>query len=86
MRFLNTCQSLFQSLEWECEPAIVDAHAVQDGGVQIVQMNRLFRDVVTEVVGVAEGRGTLDAATSQPHTEVARVMVSTIGFLVERSL
>ena len=46
---------------------VVDAQQVQDRGVQVVDVDRFFDDVVREVVGLAVGDARLDAAAGQPH-------------------
>ena len=41
------------ALEFEGQPLVVDAQAVQNGGLQIVDVDRVGDDVVAEVVGLA---------------------------------
>src|SRR5260221_9475986 len=52
-------------LELERQPRVVDAQAVEDRGVQIVDVDRVARDIVAEVVGLAVGQATLDAAAGE---------------------
>ncbi len=66
------------ALELERELRVVDAQAVQDRGVQVVDVDRVFRDVVAEVVGLAVGDAGLDAAAGQPDREAARMMVAAV--------
>ena len=42
------------ALELVGQPRVIDAQAVQDRGVQIVDVDRILRDVVAEVVGLAD--------------------------------
>ena len=45
---------------------MVDPHAVQDGGLEVVDVHRLFHRVVTQVVGGSDGDPGLDAPTRHP--------------------
>ena len=56
-----------QALELERQPLVVDAQAVQDRGVQVVDVDRVLDDVVAEVVGLAVDDARLDAAAGHPH-------------------
>ena len=55
MLLLDAGQPLVEALELEREPRVVDAQAVQDRGVQVVDVDRVLGDVVAEVVGLAVG-------------------------------
>ena len=48
---------------------MVDAQAVQDRGVQVVDVDRVLDDVVAEVVGLAVDDARLDAAAGEPDGE-----------------
>ena len=54
MRRLDAGQTLVESLELETQFAIVDSHAMQDRRIQIIEVDRVFGDVVAEVVRFAE--------------------------------
>ena len=41
------------ALVLERQPLVVDAHQVQDGGVQVVDVHRVFSDVVAERIGLS---------------------------------
>ncbi len=79
-------QALIEALELEGESFVVDAQAVQDGRIQVVDVAGVRRDVVAEVVGFAVRNAPLDAAAGQPHAEVARVMVAAVVFPGQGSL
>ena len=49
----NTCQPLIEPLELLGEPAVVDPHALEDGGIDGVEVDWVFDDIVGEVVGGA---------------------------------
>src|SRR5262245_58575128 len=68
-------QPVVAALEFEREPGVVDAQAVQEGGVQVVDVDAVFGDVVTIIVGFAVRDTGLDAAAGQPDGEATRVVV-----------
>ena len=79
-------QSEIAALEAERELFVVDAKCVQNRRVQIVNMDGLIDDVVTEVVSFAIDLPAFDATACHPHCEVARMMVATVVVFGQRSL
>src|SRR5579883_3410462 len=57
---------------------VVDAETMKDGRVQVVNFNRIGRDVVAIVIRFAEGEAWLNSSARKPHREAARVMVAAI--------
>jgi hypothetical protein len=55
---------------------MVEAHQVQDGGLQVVHVHRVFGDVVAEFVGGSERKAALDASAGHPDRERVRVVVT----------
>jgi len=50
------------------EAGVFDAHEVEDGGVEVVDVDWVFGDVVAEVVGGAEGEAFFDACAGEEDT------------------
>ena len=71
-------QAEVAALEFVGQLLVVDAHAVQDGGVEVVDVDGVFGDVVAEVVGLAVGQAALDPAAGHPHREVAGMVVAAV--------
>ena len=42
------------ALEFECQPLVIDAEAMQHGRLQIMDVHRIADDVVAEIIGFAE--------------------------------
>ena len=59
-------QAVVPALELVGQPGVVDAQAVQQGGVQIVHMHPVADDVVAVVVGLAKGHAASDSGAGQP--------------------
>ena len=71
-------QAEVAALELVGQPRVVDAQAVQDRGVQVVDVDGVVHDVVAEVVGLAERDAGLDAAAGHPDGEAAGVVVAAV--------
>jgi hypothetical protein len=71
---LNARQSLIKSLKLERKPFVIDAHAMQNGRVDIVDMHRIANHVVAEIVSLAKQEATFDSPSSQPETEISRMV------------
>jgi len=63
-------------LEFESEALVVDAHQVQHGRLEIVHMDRVAFDVVTEIVGFAVGESFLHASAGHPDRKTPGVVVA----------
>ena len=85
-RQLHTGQPLIKALRFEGETRVIDPHAAQDRGVEIVQMNWRIDDIVGEVIRFTDADTRFDATTSDPHAEVPRMMIATVVGLCQRAL
>jgi len=65
---------------------VLEAEEVQDGGVQVADVHRIFNDVVAEVVGLTVNCAALDPAAGQPHRETARMMVAPVVVFAKPAL
>src|SRR5438067_204899 len=74
-------QTIIASLEAERQSFVVDAKAMQNRGIEIVNVNRIANDVVAVVVGFAQDDAGLDAAACQPHRETTAMMVAAVVVL-----
>jgi hypothetical protein len=53
MRFFDACQFDVEAAEGIREPLVVDAEDVEHRGVEVAEVDRVFGDVVAEVVGLS---------------------------------
>src|SRR5262249_53123550 len=83
---VNVGQAEVAALVAEGEPCVVDAQALQDRGVEMMDVDGGLDDVVAEVVGGAVALATVDAAAGQPHREAAAVVVAPVVVLRQRTL
>ena len=74
------------ALEFVGEFFVIDAHLVQDRGLEIMHVDAFVGQVVAEVVGLADADAGLDAAAGHPHGETARVMIAADRFFGELAL
>ena len=66
VRVLDARQPLVEALERVREAPMVDAKAMENGGVQITNVHGVSYDVIREVVGLAVHDASLDAASGHP--------------------
>src|SRR5260370_36008491 len=57
---------------------MINAEAMQDGGLQVVDVHLIFKDVVGIVIRLADAQAALDAAAGHPNGEAAGMMVAAI--------
>lgn len=79
-------EAVVTALELEGEPGVIHAEAVEQGGVQIMNVDRIARDVVVEVVGFTERESRSDSAAGHPQGEAAGMMVPSVVLSGESSL
>ena len=58
------------------EPGVVEPHHVEDRGVEVVDVNRVFGDLVAVFVGSSVALPPLDAAAGEEAGEAVTVMVA----------
>ena len=55
---------------------MIDSQQMQDGRMQIMDMHRVFSDVVTVFVGLSITYSGLNATSGHPHGETTRMMIA----------
>src|SRR5215831_15315143 len=83
---LDARKAHIQPLNAIRQASMINAQAVEDGRLQVVDVDRIARDVVGEVVGFAMDDAGADAAARQPHGEAARVVIAAVVLARERAL
>lgn len=57
---------------------VVDAKLMQNGRVEVVNVDRVLGDIVAEVVGFAVDRATFDACSGHPLCVAPRVVIAAV--------
>src|SRR5947199_6381567 len=57
---------------------MVDSQAMQDRGLQVVDVDRVFNNVIAIIIRLSEGDAFLDATARHPDAEAARVMIAPV--------
>ena len=65
---------------------MVDAHDLENRGIEVMHVDAVLDDIVTEVVGLAEGGAFVHAGAGHQDGEAAGVMVAPIIGLGESAL
>jgi len=74
------------SLELVGELFVVDPELVENGGVEVVDVNRVFRDIIRKIIGSPMRHTGFDATARHPDSESARVVVPPVVILGKRPL
>ena len=69
---------LIQALELVGELFVINAHAMKNGCVKVVDINGIFGDVVTKIIGFTIRDTGLGTATRHPHAEVFGMVISAV--------
>ena len=69
-------ESKIAPLETISQLRVIEAKQAQQGGLQIVDMNLVLRDVIAEFIRLAVSEAVLHATASHPHGETVRVMIA----------
>ena len=64
------------------QTSVIDAEAMEDRCLQVVNVDGVRRNVVGIVIRLADRQTRFDATTGQPHGEAARMMVPAVLSLI----
>ncbi len=78
---MDVGESVVAALEAVGELRVLEAEQVQDRGLKIVDMDRVFGCVETEFVGRTVDESGLDAATCEPDGKCVGVMIASVGLV-----
>src|SRR5262245_1240887 len=73
---VNVGQAIIAALEAVGQLFVIETEAVQNGRLQIVNVNRPVGNAETEIVGRPVGQARLDTAASEEHGVTVRVMIA----------
>ena len=73
---LNICQSVIASLKTICQLFMVETQLMHNGGLQIVNVDSVLRDLESQLIGPAVVESSFDSSTGHPHRETIRIVVS----------
>ena len=63
-----------------CQLLVIDAQLMQDGGLQVVDMDGILGDIDAVIVGLAVAHAATDPSASHPVAEAVGMVVSTVEF------
>ena len=69
-------EAIVAALEFIGELFVIDSEEVEEGGVEIVNVDGVFDGVKADVVGLAVGDAGFHAAASHPDGEGVRVVIT----------
>ncbi len=83
---MDVGESIIAALETVRELGVVQTEEVHGGGVEVVDMNGVPNDVVTEVIGFSVNMTAAYAASGHEDAEAARVVIASVVVTGERAL
>lgn len=72
-------EAVVAALGVEGEALVIEAEEVEHGGLNVVDVDRVFDDIETELIGGTDGLAAFNAAAGHPDGEGLRVVVATEG-------
>ena len=72
----NTRKTLIQSLIKKCQSRVVQAHQVENRGMQIGDVARVLNRPKAQLIRCTDRLPSFDARSRQPHAETVRVVIS----------
>ncbi len=70
-------QPKLAALVFEREPLVIDSQLMQNRGMQIMDVNRVFDNVVAVGIGRSMNGSAFDPAAGHPQAEASRMMIAT---------
>ncbi len=84
--FFDAGEFHVQAAELKGEALVIDAHAMEDGRVEVAEVYAVLGDIVGEVIGHPVFEARLDAAAGQEHREATAMVVASAGWIAEAAL
>ena len=78
---VDVSQAIMASLKSVGEFLVVDAELVKDGGMEVVNTDRVFHNVVAVVIGLTVTHAATNSSARHPNGETSWVMVAAIAFV-----
>ena len=75
---MYVCQAHVQALEFHRQFRVLKAQKMQQRGMQIMHMHRIFGDIETKLIRGTQSQARFHAATREPHGECVWVMVASV--------
>ena len=69
-------QSKTSTLVFKGKTLVVNSEQMQNRGMQIMNMHRVFRDIVAVLVGPTVAESRLNSTSSHPNRKATRVVIS----------
>ena len=75
---VHISQAEIASLMPECQLLVINAQAMQDRGIKIMDMNRILGHVIAKIIGLAINDSRLNTATRHPLGVTTGVMIASV--------
>jgi hypothetical protein len=85
-RWIHASEPLVEALEFVAEAFVFEAEGVENGGVEVTDVNGVLDDVIGHLVGLSVHLAALDSTTGHPDGEATWVVVAAVVGLREAAL
>src|SRR5215831_751554 len=75
---VNVCQTEMAALKLESKLGVIDSEAMENCGMQVVNMNGVLGNVVTILVRLTIGDTRFDSGPCHPQSETARMVIPAV--------
>jgi len=72
------CQAESAALKFIDQPLMIDAHQVHKRCLEIMNMNRIFHNVVTKIIRLPITETRLHASARHPHGKASGMMIASV--------
>ena len=79
-------EALIEALVFHGEPFVIVAEEVEDGGVEIADVEGILDDIIAEVVGLPVDGTALASTARHPHGEATWMVIAAVVRLAEAAL
>ena len=74
-------QPVVATLELEGQLGVIDAHQVENRGLQVMHRNWIVGDAIANLIRLSQPSASLDTASAEPHGESAVVVAPDVGIV-----
>ena len=83
---MDVGESELAALKAVSEAFVIDAEEMENRSVEIVDVDRVFEDIVAVVVGFSDSDSFFDSSSGHPHAEALGMMIASVVFASQFSL
>ena len=84
-RFFHACRYLVQTLEFVCEPFVIDPEQMQQGRLEVTIVNRITNNIIRELVRFAVDDSALYARSRNKSNSIVPAVTPVTETMADRN-